>query len=70
MSFYFCAISRNAQNLSLKNDVINVYGSWANVFQKWMHQPHILHARCPEMVLQHIVRFLEIMKILNFELEI
>ena len=28
MSFYFFAMSRNAQNRGLKNDVINRYGFW------------------------------------------
>ena len=27
--FYFCAVSKNAQNLNLKNDVVHRYGFWA-----------------------------------------
>ena len=38
-----------------------VFGLYA--CQKWIYQPEIWHAKCPGTVLQHILRFLEILKI-------
>ena len=62
--FYFRAMPRNAQNRSLKNDVINRYGLGLYVHQKYIYiyQTEIWHARFAGMAIQHVIRFSE-----NFE---
>ena len=60
--FYFRVMPRNAQNRSLKNDVINRYGLGLYVYQKYIYQTEIWHARFACMAIQHIIRFSE-----NFE---
>ena len=68
--FYFYAMSRNAQNRSLKSstdEVINGYGLGLSVCHKYIYQPKIRHARCTSIPLQHISGLLKILKTSEFE---
>ena len=55
------------KNFSLKkltSYTDTVFGLY--VWQKWIYQPENWHARCPGMVLQQILRFSKISKVLDF----
>ena len=60
-------MSRNAQNNSLKNDVINEYELGLYACQKWIYQPEIWHAMYLSMALKHAIRIFEKLKLLNLE---
>ena len=67
MSFYYCSMSRNAPKHGWKKWPHQQIRFWARCLPKKTYQPEIQHVICPGIVLQHNVRFLQILQILDFE---